>query len=40
MKINSFASKESCQPDFFRKGNKTEEKKKSDKIITSKKKSS
>lgn len=30
MKVNPFISKESCQPDFFRKGDKTEEKKKSD----------
>lgn len=25
MKVNPFITKESCQPDFFRKGNKTEE---------------
>ena len=25
MKVNPFVTKESCQPDFFRKGNKTEE---------------
>lgn len=31
MKVNPFISRESCQPDFFRKGNKNEEKKESDK---------
>lgn len=31
MKVNPFITKESCQPDFFRKGDKTEEKKESDK---------